>query len=614
MELFKELNLGQIKLKNRIFLAPITSTKDEKNFFREKSQNFLEKRAEGGAGLIFTGGYTVLPDNNYSEIKFRNNLKELADRIHKYDSKICLQINPGSKWIEYNLNKNMVNTFCEKDIKSIVNNIAKVAKAAKDSGIDAVEINASGGNLLDQFHTNMWNNRKDSYGGILENRLKFSISCINEIKSTCGENYPLLFKFTPYHGTKQGTQVSEGKMMAKILEKSGVDGLHIDIGYYDTWYKSIDTVYQEEPEQIDFAFEIKKEVRIPVLTQGKLSNPEVAEKVLKDKKADLIGLGHQLMADPQWPKKVRDNKTFDIVHCISCNDCLGALLNEGEIKCSVNPLCFNEKAYLDKKSMKDKKVLVVGGGPGGITAAISADNNGAFVELWEKSNRLGGNFLAAGNDFFKKDIRIYMNYLKGKLYRSNVEIKLLKEGNLENIHIEEYDKVIIATGSRPADTPIKGREKENVFSGNEILLGDKSFGSRVAVVGGGLVGCEVAAFCAEKSDEVYIIEILHDILVNESPGINDEQALRNLLEKRNVKIYGDAEVVEIKNKEIVFKNKEKLEKLSIDTVIMAEGYVSNNNLYKQMKTNEKVVVIGDAITPANVIHAIHQGFKEGSTL
>jgi len=614
MELFKELSLGKLKLKNRIFLTPITSTKDEKGIFSKKSLDFLEKRAEGGVGLIFTGGFPLLLEDSYIELDLRRNLKELIGRIHKHDAKLCLQINPGSKWIEYNLNKNMVNNISKKEMKLIIYKIGKIAKIAKEEGIDAVEINASAGNLLDQFHTEIWNNRIDNYGGNLENRLKFSIECIEKIKENCGSDYPVLFKFTPYHGTNKGTQLDEGKNIAKILEKSRISGLHIDIGYSDIWYKSIDTVYQEEPGQIDFAFEIKKEVHIPVLTQGKLSNPEIAEKVLKDKKADLVGLGHQLIADSQWAKKVRDNKTYDIVHCISCNDCLGSLLNEGEIKCSVNPLCFNENNSINSLSMKDKKILVVGGGPGGITAAITANNNGAKVELWEKTNRLGGNFLAAGNDFFKKDIRIYMDYLIGKLYRSSVEIKLLKEGNEENINIDEYDKIIIATGSKPSDTPIKGRQDKNVCSGNDILLGDKKFGKKVAVVGGGLVGCEVAAFCAEKSDKVYIIEILEDILVNESPGINDEQALRNILLERKVKIYGNSEVVEIKNKEIIFKNKEKLKKLEIDTVIMSEGYISNNDLYKEIGEKEKVVVIGDAVTPANVIHAIHQGFREGSNL
>jgi len=614
MELFKEFRLGKLKLKNRIFLAPITTTKDVERIFSMKNLNFLEKRAKGGVGLIFTGGFPVLAEGDYLSLDLRSKFKELADRIHRHDSKVCLQVNPGSKWTEYNLNKSLVNTFSEKDIKGIVGSMGKVAKVAKESGIDIVEINSSGGNLLDQFHTELWNSRRDGYGGDMESRLKFSLESIEKIKSTCGKDFPILLKFTPYHGTDKGTQINQGRKIAKILGKSEIDGLHIDIGYSDAWYKSIDTVYQEKPEQIDFAFEIKKEVEVPILSQGKLSNPEIAEKVLRDKKADLIGLGHQLIADPYWPKKIKNNKTYDIVHCISCNDCLGSLLNEGEIKCAVNPLCFNEKTLTSNKTMDNKKVLVIGGGPGGITAAITADQNGSSVELWEKTNRLGGNFLAAGNDFFKKDIRIYMNHLIGRLNRSNVEVKLLKEGNIENIQLEEYSKIIIATGSRPADTPIKGRKSKNVFTGNDILLGDEKFGKRVAIIGGGLVGCEAAAFCSEKSEEVYILEILEDILVNESPGINDEQALRNILKERNVKIHGNSEVVEIKDKEIIFKNKGKREKLKIDTVIMAEGYVSNNGLYRKIGENKKVVVIGDAITPANVIHAIHQGFKEGSNL
>src|SRR6056297_801336 len=363
MELFKEFFIGEVKLNNRIFLSPITTRRDESEFFIEKNLNFLEERAEGGAGLIFTGGFPVLKGDDFLDVNLKDNLQELADRIHKYNSKVCLQINPGSKWTEYDLNKNSANNISIKDIKSIVLNIGKISKMVKESGIDFIEINGSGGNLLDQFHTEMWNSRIDSYGGNLENRLKFSTKIIKNIKKSCGNDYPVLFKFTACHGTDKGTKINEGKNIAKMLEKSGIDGLHIDIGYEKTWYKSIDTVYQEKPEQVDFAFEIKKEVSIPVLTQGKLSNPEVAEKVLLDRKADLIGLGHQLIADPYWPKKVRDNKSYEVVHCISCNDCLGSLLNDGEIKCAVNPLCLNEKNLTFNKNMKNKKVLVVGGGP-----------------------------------------------------------------------------------------------------------------------------------------------------------------------------------------------------------------------------------------------------------
>ena len=613
MEILKKSYIGNMELNNRIFLAPVTTEKDWKDFFSKKTKKFIEERAEGGVGLVITGGYPVLLNENIDYIKVKEELKDLAKIVHNHNAKICLQITPGCQWINYNLDKNSVNEISEENIKILIDKLGKLSKIVKEAGIDAVEINGSGGNLLDQFHTKRWNKRRDGYGGSLENRMRFTQECINAVKNLCGEEYPLIFKFTPFHGDNLGTQLEEGQEIAKILEESKIDALHVDIGYSDMWYKSIDTVYQEEPGQVGIASKIKDKVSVPVLGQGKLSDPEAAEKILKEGKLDFIGMAHQLIADPDWVKKIRNNTPYDIVHCISCNDCLGALINEGEIKCSVNPLCYNENIIHNNKSYENKYVLVLGGGPGGITAALSASEKGAQVELWEKTNELGGNFLAAGNDFFKKDIRKYLNYLNRKLFRSKVKIKMLKEGNIENIDLDKYDKIIVATGSRPVKTDIKGRNN-NVSSANEILTGDKKFGRKVAVIGGGLVGCEVAGFCGEKAEKVFVFEILDDILVNESPGINDEQALRKLLKDRNVEVFSSSKVVEVKEKEIVFEKDGEINTIEIDTVIGAEGYISNSELYEELGKSNKVVLIGDAIMPANVIHAIHQGYKEGRNL
>ena len=206
--------------------------------------------------------------------------------------------------------------------------------------------------------------------------MRFSVECIKAIREVVGPSFPILYKFTPVHGVEGGREIEEGIAMAKILEEAGVDALHIDVGCYEAWYKAINTVYQKPKTQIDVAAEIKKHVNIPVLSQGKMNRPEYAEEALQDGKADLIGLGHMAICEPHWVNKVRQNKSYDIRPCIGCNECLYAGFTGKILHCAVNPLAFQEDYFPIKPGDPTKRVLIVGGGPGGITAAITAADRG----------------------------------------------------------------------------------------------------------------------------------------------------------------------------------------------------------------------------------------------
>lgn len=280
--------------------------------------------------------------------------------------------------------------------------MAEGAAIAKHAEVDAIELHGYGGYLMDQFQSELWNKRTDEYGGSLENRMRFSIECIKAIREAVGPDFPILFKFTPYHGVPGGRELAEGIEMAKMLEEAGVDALHVDVGCYEAWYKAINTVYEPPCVQLDVAAEIKKHVNIPVLSQGKMQNPEHAEAALRKGKADFIGLGHAAICEPHWVNKVVRRETYDMVPCIGCNECLFAGFSGKILHCAVNPLAFAEDYYPVEPGDPNKRVLVVGGGPAGITAAITAAERGMQVELWEKKNELGGLLLAAGGPRFKK--------------------------------------------------------------------------------------------------------------------------------------------------------------------------------------------------------------------
>lgn len=281
----------------------------------------------------------------------------LVDRCHCHGAKVCVQISPGLGRQQF------TDPFTPPYSASL----------AKVSGADAVELHAYGGYLLDQFHSKQWNTREDEYGGSLENRMRFTLECVDEMRKNVGPKYPIIVKFTLFHGTEGGRELEEGLEMAKIFEEANIDALHVDVGCYETWHKAIYTVYEKEEHQMDIVEVVKKIVSVPVLGKEKMFDPQKAEKAIIDEKTDYILLGHQMLADPYWDKKVKEGNIIDIVPCIGCNECLLAGFSGKHYYCAVNPLCYAEDTYkLPKSDEIQKSVLVIGGGPGGMSAAITA--------------------------------------------------------------------------------------------------------------------------------------------------------------------------------------------------------------------------------------------------
>ncbi|MCR1900177.1 FAD-dependent oxidoreductase [Irregularibacter muris] len=630
MKLLKKGYIGKLELKNRVYMAPMGTATEPDGSFSDRAIRYYEERAIGGTGLIITGAnqvtlkYEAKACNVLESPRSFEQLNFLARRIHYNDAKLCIQITPGlgrmqfttGDVVPYSASNSNAFWFPEVkckpysigQIKELVKKMGEGAAKVKAAGADAVELHGYGGYLMDQFQSTLWNKRKDEYGGDLKGRMKFSLECISEIKKTCGKDFPVLFKFTPYHGVEGGRELEEGIEMAKILETAGVDALHVDVGCYEAWYKAINTVYQESPTQIHIAAEIKKHVNIPILSQGKLYNPDLAEDALEKEKADFIGLGHQSLADPQWVNKVQKNESYDIVPCLGCNECLYAGFTGKIIHCAVNPHCFAEDYYPITEAKENKRILVIGGGPGGMVAALTAAERGLEVELWEKTNQLGGTLLAAGGPSFKQDVMNYVKYLEGKIHRSNINLKLMKEGTADEVLRGDYDKVILATGSRAFMPPINGIDSEKVVTANDILTGKVKYGKDVVVIGGGLVGCETAAFCAEKTKNVTIIEMLEDILVTASHCENNDQALRQLVKDSEIDIVSNAKVSKISNEEIEYTKDDKSYSTKADTYIVAAGYVPNDELFDELNGKVNVSKIGDAVVPDKILTAVHQGF------
>ena len=630
LRLFDKTQIGSMKLKNRIVMGPMGTTGEADGSYCTEGIRYFEERAKGGTGLIITGAnvvttkYEPRPCTELSNFHHVERLNMLIDRCHHYGAKVCVQISPGLGRQQFTdpftppFSASDCGAFwfpqlkCDplpiEAIHDLVEKVGYSSLLAKMSGADAVELHAYGGYLLDQFHSKQWNSRTDEYGGDLKNRMKFTLECIAAIRKNVGPKFPILVKFTPVHRVEGGRELEEGLEMARILEAANVDALHVDVGCYEAWHKAISTVYEKEGHQMDVVEAVKKIVSVPVLGQGKMFDPEKAEKAIVEKKTDYIILGHQMLADPAWANKVKSGNTMDIVPCIGCNECLYGGFGGKHYYCAVNPLCYAEDIYqLPEKSNVKKSVLVIGGGPGGMSAAIAAAKRGFDVEIWEKSARLGGNLWAAGLPTFKHDVLRLITYMERQVLKLGVKIVLNKVATADNVLAGGYDKIILAAGSTACMPPIKGIETAS--SANDYLLGLKKPGKKVVVIGGGLVGCETAAYMKETAEQVTIVEMLPDILSISEHCLNNDQALRTIINERNIGIVGNAKVTEITPTGISYTKDGKEVFLECDTVIIATGYLPNNQLEKALENKvEDLTVIGDAEAPRKILTAVHEGY------
>lgn len=591
--------------------------------------DYFEERAKGGAGLIITGANVVSTKfeprlcTKLSDFHHVERLNMLIERCHAYGAKVCVQLSPGlgrqqftdpftppysagsvpAFWFPNLICK----PFSKDDIHYLVEKIGYSASLAVNAGADCVELHAYGGYLLDQFHSTQWNNRTDEYGGSLENRMRFTLECIASIRKNIPANMPLLVKFTPHQRVEGFRTIDEGIEMAKILEKAGVDALHVDTGCYEEWFQAITTVYSKPGFKLDVQKAIKDVVSVPVLGDGNLKDPEVAKKAIEDGILDYVGLAHQMLADPYWPKKVKAGHPEDIAPCVGCNECLLSGFSGKHYYCAVNPLCYAEKAYaLPKIDGLKRKVLVIGGGPGGMMAAITARRRGFDVDLYEKEDKLGGTLWAAGGPDFKADVLKLIDYLKTQCQKLDVNVHLSTPISKDHIP-SGYDKVILATGSTSAKPPIPGIETTVLAS--DYLTHQATVGKKVVVIGAGLAGSEAACDIAGKGGDVTLVEMCPDILYTANHCLNNDQHLRKMIKDRGVKKETNAKVTNITPTSVTFERDGQTIPLECDTVLNAVGFKPNNELEDLLEEKyEDVAIIGDAVAPRKILTAVHEAY------
>ena len=634
-KLFEPGRIGSLEIPNRIVMPPMALNYVEYPYQPTKRYaDCLAERARGGVGLIITChtkaetkidpygiGLTFPAIDREENVR---NFVEMVNEVHIYGTKIMPELAVGvgrnadaptpDRWP---VGASEVPAFMNPQIKTraltideiqrLVESYGGAAARVERVGFDGIEVHCMGGYLIDQFLNTVWNKRTDKYGGDLDNRMRFMVECIESAKSRVSGQFTFIARMTPDYRMEGIRPLEETIRIAQRLEELGIGALHLTTGCYETMDWMIPPVYYPEGSAVPFIQPIKKAVTIPVIVNGRIVDPEFAEKILDEGKTDFVGLGRALLADPYWPKKVKGGRIEEVRKCISCNECL-RIFEFKHARCSINPALGREKEAKIIPAAKPKKVAVIGGGPAGMESARIAALKGHQVTLYEKSDTLGGTLKAGSAPAFKSPIRSLIDWLTAEVKKAGVKIELGKEVTPETIEGTRPDAVIVATGAKPVIPEIPGIKSTKVVTAIDVLLGKADVGKEVVVVGGGFVGCETALYLAQMGKAVTIVELLPEIALD--TGIIERIALFKLFGENNVRWFTNTKVDEITEEGVVAGDKEGQKRtLKADSVVLAVGMYSEHELYRKLESKvPEIYEIGDTRQPRRIVNAIHEGF------
>ncbi|WP_444215903.1 oxidoreductase [Catenibacterium sp.] len=654
-KLFSPKKIGSITIKNRFAMAPMgpLGLADANGGWNQRGIDYYVERAKGGTGLIITGvtffdqvvekqDPTTVPNPLYKPVNFVKTSREMTERIHAYGSKIFLQLSGGfgrvtiptnvgdippiapsaipHRWLDKTCRAITVD-----EIHAIVKQFGEAAFHAKRAGFDGVQIHAvHEGYLIDQFAISMFNQRTDEYGGSLENRLRFAKEIVEEIKKTCGDDFPVTLRFSLKSMIKdwrvgalpgedfeeKGRDTEEGLKAAKLLESYGYDALDTDVGTYDAWWWNHPPMYQKKGLYREYCKMVKEVVDIPVFCAGRMDNPDMALEAIENGECDVIDLGRPLLADPDYCNKLRCGKITQIRPCISCHEgCMGRVASYSLLNCAVNPQAARERVNAYEPILKKKKVLIVGGGVAGCEAARVLAIRGHQPVVYEKGSRLGGNLIPGGAPDFKEDDIALADWYTNELNRLGVHVHLNTELNEEEIKTMDYDTVILATGSKPKVFSLG--DDSHTYTAEQVLLKQKDAGKKTVVVGGGLVGCETALWLAQNGIHVTIVEALDKVMAVNGPlCAANKEMLEALLPFNGVEIITGAKVTEFANGEVKVDTKEGSKTIMSDSVILSVGYKEENTLYNNLQFDiPDLYLLGDAKKVSNIMYAIWDAFE-----
>jgi 2,4-dienoyl-CoA reductase-like NADH-dependent reductase (Old Yellow Enzyme family)/thioredoxin reductase len=646
-KIFEPASIGQMKLKNRIVMPPMgTNYAEVGGAVSQRMLDYYEARARGGTGLIIVEGSAPSVRCNISfqgspsyqaslgDDKFIPGWGKLTDAAHKYNARIAIQIMHGTlenwngKAVQVSPSPLIVparmmgilggppHELTVDEIAERVEWFASAARRAKEAGFDGVEIHGAHQYIVAAFLSSATNQRTDKYGGSVDNKARFLVEILQAIKKEVGPDFPVWVRFNAQEwGVENGITIEETRQMVPLVVEAGAQALHVS-GYGAGSYITTAPISDTAGFLVPVVEEVKKLAKVPVIAVGRL-DLELGEKILEEGKADFIAIGRRLLADPDLPNKVAEGRLDEIVPCIGCMECIERLAfdERGEgVTCVINPALGKENAYQIRAAGKSKNVVVVGGGPAGMQAAIVAAKRGHKVTLFEKEAKLGGQLNIAALPPFKGDIFPWIDYLVNEVKKARVEVGLSTDATAEIVTRKRPEAVIIATGGTPAIPDIPGIGKSNVVTAEDVLSGKVKVGQNVVIIGGGMVGCETGHYLAKQGKTVTITEILKR-MANDMFFMTRRRLMDGLRSKK-VTLLTSATCEEIKGGSVLVTTADgKKATIPADTVIIAAGYVANDRLYKALEDKvPDIHCVGNSARPRRILEATSEGYQTGLAL
>ncbi|HBE9436733.1 enoate reductase [Clostridioides difficile] len=635
--LCKPIKIGNVTFKNRMFSAPMGGTDITADCtIGSKSTAFYELRAKGGAGAVTISECMVHPETDGShayhlDLKIVDSLASFtytADAIRRHGAIPSVELSHSGQYSgTYLVDKDKkqglsqwgvspsvrpdgleIKELTEEIIAEIVESYGNVAALAKRAGFEMIMVHGGHGWLINQFLSPYFNKRNDKYGGSLENRVRFAKEVLDSVRKAVGPGFPIEFRMSGSELFEGGYDLDYGVEIAKLLE-SRVDLLHVSAGTYQRGFAvTHPSMFLEHGCNVYLAEEIKKHVNIPVATIGALNDPEMMEEIIASGKADVIYMARALLADHELPRKVMSNQDEKIVKCLRCFTCMAERATTSTRRCTVNPLIGRE---LDGTEvipvLKPKKVLIAGGGPGGLQTAITAAKRGHKVILCEKTNELGG--ILKGEQALPFKYEMYeLGNTFGKIAKDlGVEVRLNTRVTKEYVENENVDALIIAVGSEPLVPSIEGLDGENVVIVNDYYLEKEKVTDEVVVLGGGLAGCEAAIHLAQEGKTVHLVEMRAELAPD--ANIRNRPILLQEIEKQGIYVYTEHKGLSVTTEGVVCVNKSG-NKINIPgtSVICALGQKPRREVVDTLLDCAPYVAqIGDCVRASTITNAVYQG-------